>query len=123
MIVTISGPAGPVTVRRKDRSFGVWANRDATVIDQAPSFYAVASTGPLDEILSATENLRHRVGLRARLRDPDARGAVQRLLGERLRRGVLGDPGRRGIRRVCRPAGFARAATVFSSVSSERSPQ
>ena len=68
VIVTISGPAGPVTVRRKDRSFGIWANRASTVIDQAPAFYAVAATGPLDEILSATENLRHRVGLDLQVR-------------------------------------------------------
>ena len=93
VIVTISGPAGPVTVRRKDRSFGVWANRASTVIDQAPAFYAVASTGPLDQILSATENLRHRVSLDLQVRaigaasdvaDPEVfREAVIRLMRRR----------------------------------------
>ncbi|MDF2234297.1 TIGR02186 family protein [Albimonas sp. CAU 1670] len=93
VIVTISGPAGPVTVRRKERAFGVWANRDATVIDAAPAFYAVASTGPLDEILSATENLRHRISLDLQVRaigaaaevaDPEAfRQAAIRLREER----------------------------------------
>ncbi|SFI00214.1 TIGR02186 family protein [Albimonas pacifica] len=90
VIVTISGPSGPVTVRRKDRGFGIWANRESTVIDQAPAFYAVAATGPLDEILSATENLRHRVGLDLQVRaigaasdveDPESfREAVIRLM-------------------------------------------
>ncbi|MEE3101585.1 MAG: TIGR02186 family protein, partial [Pseudomonadota bacterium] len=89
VIVTISGPSTPVTVRRKARMFGVWANADATVVDAAPSFYAVASTGPLDRVLSATENLRHRIALDTQVRaigsasdvaDPDAfREAVMRL--------------------------------------------
>lgn len=89
VIVTISGPSAPVTVRRKARMFGVWANNASTVVDAAPSFYAVASTGPLRDVLSATENLRHRIALDSQVRtigaasdvaDPDAfREAVIRL--------------------------------------------
>lgn len=59
VIVTIEGPAAPLTVRRKDRVWGLWINNAAVAVDSAPSFYAVATTGPLTHILSATENLRH----------------------------------------------------------------
>lgn len=59
VIVTVEGPATPVTVRRKARVAGIWVNTDAVLIDSAPSFYAVATTGPLQHILSDTENLRH----------------------------------------------------------------
>lgn len=63
VIVTVEGPSGPVVVRRKERRFGIWVNTDAVEIDRAPSFYAIATTGPLSEILSETENLRYRIGI------------------------------------------------------------
>lgn len=58
VIVTVEGPSTPVTVRRKDRAWGIWVNRAAVKVDSAPSFYAVVTSGPLTGILSATENLR-----------------------------------------------------------------
>jgi uncharacterized protein (TIGR02186 family) len=63
VIITIEGPSRPVTVRRKERRFGIWVNIEAAAIDAAPTFYAVASTAPLDEILTQTEDLRHRVSI------------------------------------------------------------
>lgn len=61
VIVTVEGPSTPVTVRRKGRVAGIWVNNAEVRIDSAPSFYAVATTGPLDHILSDTENLRHAI--------------------------------------------------------------
>ena len=61
VIVTVEGPSTPLTVRRKDRVWGIWINNASIAVDSAPSFYAVATTGPLVEILSATENLRHAI--------------------------------------------------------------
>jgi uncharacterized protein (TIGR02186 family) len=63
VIVTVEGPSAPLTVRKKDRSLGLWVNRESVRIAAAPSFYAVATTGPLTEILSATEDLRHRISI------------------------------------------------------------
>ena len=48
VIVTVEGPSTPVTVRRKDRVAGIWVNNAEVVVDSAPSFYAVATTGPLE---------------------------------------------------------------------------
>jgi len=59
VIVTVQGPSSPLVVRRKDRVAGIWVNNAAVRVDSAPSFYAVATTGPLSHILSDTENLRH----------------------------------------------------------------
>jgi uncharacterized protein (TIGR02186 family) len=61
VIATVQGPSGPVTVRRKERRFGIWMNVDSVSINRAPSFYSIASSVPLDEALSQTENLRHKV--------------------------------------------------------------
>ncbi len=58
VIVTVEGPAAPVTVRRKERVAGIWINNASIRVDSAPSFFAIATTGPLNHILSDTENLR-----------------------------------------------------------------
>lgn len=68
VVVRIAGPSTPVTVRRKERVLGVWANVHAAEIDAAPSFYAVATTGPLYEVISHTEDLRYGVSLGRALR-------------------------------------------------------
>ena len=59
VIVTVAGPDRPVTVRRKDRRFGIWVNSEFAEIDTAPTFYAVATTAPLGEVLTEVEDLRH----------------------------------------------------------------
>jgi len=61
VIITVEGPAGPLVIRRKARQAGIWVNTDAVQVDRAPSFYVVATTGPLHQILTETENLRHRI--------------------------------------------------------------
>ena len=59
VIVTVEGPSTPVAVRRKDRVAGIWVNNASVHVDSAPSFYAVATTGPLNHILSDIDNLRY----------------------------------------------------------------
>lgn len=61
VIITVEGPSTPLTVRKKERIAGIWINRDAVQVASAPSFYAIATTGRLHEILSETENLRHQI--------------------------------------------------------------
>ena len=50
VIVTVEGPATPLTVRRKERVAGIWINNASVRVDSAPSFFAVATTGPLSHI-------------------------------------------------------------------------
>ena len=63
VIVTVEGPSTPLMIRRKERVAGIWINRDAVRIDSAPSFYAVATTAPLLDILTETEDLRHGISI------------------------------------------------------------
>lgn len=72
VIVTVAGPSEPVTVRRKERLFGIWVNTDAVDVDLAPSYYAVATTGPLEEVLSQTEDLRYLVSIPRAIRSVGA---------------------------------------------------
>lgn len=68
VLVKVSGPASPVTVRRKERRFGIWVNTDSVLIDSAPSFYAVATSAPFGDVLSEVEDLRHRVSIERAIR-------------------------------------------------------
>jgi uncharacterized protein (TIGR02186 family) len=61
VIITVEGPSVPLTIRRKDRRAGIWINTEAVNVDSAPTFYAVATTGPLTSILKDTENLRYQI--------------------------------------------------------------
>ena len=63
VIVTVEGPSAPLTVYRKARVLGVWANTASVEVDAAPSFYAVATSAPFHEAISDTEDLRHRVSI------------------------------------------------------------
>lgn len=63
VIVAVTGPSEQIVVRRKQRVFGIWANKDAVEISGAPSFYAVAATGPLDELLSEGFNRLYHVSI------------------------------------------------------------
>lgn len=68
VIVTITGPSERTVIRKKERVFGIWANTEAVEIDRAPSFYAVATTGPFEDIISQTEDLRHKVSVERAVR-------------------------------------------------------
>lgn len=50
-------------VRRKNRVAGVWLNTEAIRIGSAPSFYAIASTGLLEDILYPEQIGTHRIRL------------------------------------------------------------
>ena len=72
VVITVAGPSTPIEVRRKSNIFGIWINTDRVEVELAPSFYAVATTGPLDDVLSQTEDLRHRISIDRAIRSVGA---------------------------------------------------
>lgn len=63
VIVTVEGPSAPITIRRKDKRFGIWVNNASVEVDMAPAFYAVATSGPIEDVLSDVEDLRYHVSI------------------------------------------------------------
>jgi uncharacterized protein (TIGR02186 family) len=63
VIVTVEGPIAPITIRRKDKRFGIWVNNAAVEVDEAPSYYAVATSAPWEDVILDIEDLRHRVSI------------------------------------------------------------
>ena len=87
VIITVEGPSFPTTVRKKARVAGIWINDDSVQLGRAPSFYAVATTGFLSEVLSATDDLRYRITIPRAIRAvgissmaADAPGFVEALI-------------------------------------------
>ena len=72
VVITIEGPSEPLVVRRKEHKFGIWVNTDAVEVDRAPSFYAVATSGPFNDVLSDVEDLRHHVSIDRAIRSVGA---------------------------------------------------
>lgn len=72
VVVTIAGPTEPVLVRRKEKRFGIWVNADVVEVDAAPTFYAVASSALLKDVLLDTVDLRHGISLPQMIRSVGA---------------------------------------------------
>lgn len=77
VVVTIAGPHQPLNVRRKERRMGIWVNVDTVEIDSAPSFYAVATSGPWGEVMSEVEDLRHKISIPRAIRSVGAPATVK----------------------------------------------
>jgi uncharacterized protein (TIGR02186 family) len=63
VIVAVSGPSTPITLRKKSRRLGIWINTQALEIDAAPSFYSVSTSAPLRDILNHTDDIRHGISI------------------------------------------------------------
>lgn len=51
IVVVVKGPTQSVLVREKERVAGIWMNAERMRYRSAPSFYAVASSKPIDQLV------------------------------------------------------------------------
>jgi uncharacterized protein (TIGR02186 family) len=51
VVVVLKGPVQPIVVREKQKVAGIWMNVESERFRSAPSFYAVASSRPLGELV------------------------------------------------------------------------
>jgi uncharacterized protein (TIGR02186 family) len=63
VVVVLRGPPADYAVRRKERVAGIWLNTDRVDFQGVPSFYAVASSKPLDEVMSPAAQAREEIGV------------------------------------------------------------
>ena len=62
VVIIVRGPLSDATVRRKDRVAGIWVNRESMSFTNVPSYYAMASSRPVDEIASPATLELHEIG-------------------------------------------------------------
>src|SRR5260370_31389551 len=63
VVVAVRGPEREMTVRRKTRIAGIWVNTQEVTFANAPSFYAVAESHAIEEILSPAAAAFYRLGI------------------------------------------------------------
>ena len=62
--VVLRGPVQPILVREKQKIAGIWMNADSNRFRSAPSFYAVASSRPILDLVADVFNLTDRANPR-----------------------------------------------------------
>jgi uncharacterized protein (TIGR02186 family) len=62
LIIVVEGVPGRTIVRRKGNVAGLWLNTASVIFDNVPSYYAVASNRPIDEIAPADFRALHGIG-------------------------------------------------------------
>jgi uncharacterized protein (TIGR02186 family) len=63
VVIVVHGANRNELVRRRSRILGIWVNRDKAEISDAPIYYQVASTRPLEQIASNALLDRQRLGI------------------------------------------------------------
>jgi uncharacterized protein (TIGR02186 family) len=63
LVVTVSGPRADMVTRRKERRAGIWVNADSREFLDVPTYLAIFSNRPLNEIATADVQRRLQLGV------------------------------------------------------------
>lgn len=63
IVVVLKGPTRSITLREKQKHAGIWINAASAEFRSAPTFYAVASSRPVDRIVDARTAAIYELGL------------------------------------------------------------
>jgi uncharacterized protein (TIGR02186 family) len=63
IVVVLRGPVQPILVREKQKIVGIWMNADSNRFRSAPSFYAVASSRPIAQLVDERTAAIYEMGL------------------------------------------------------------
>jgi len=63
IVVVLKGPTQPILLREKEKRLGMWVNVHSTAFRSAPSFFAVASSRPVGEIVDPRTAAIYELGL------------------------------------------------------------
>lgn len=62
VVVVVEGTPSRITARKKESVLGIWLNTSSTTFDAVPSYYAIASTRPLDEVAPEATLIGYEIG-------------------------------------------------------------
>jgi uncharacterized protein (TIGR02186 family) len=63
IVVVLKGPTQPIRLREKQKLLGIWVNAESTAFRSAPSYFAVASSRPVEEIVDERTAAIYELGL------------------------------------------------------------
>lgn len=87
IVVILKGPTEAIRLREKDRIAGVWMNAAATDFRSAPSYFAVASSRPIDEIVDSRTAAIYELGTEFIQLSPS--GQIDPVVQARFARGLV----------------------------------
>jgi uncharacterized protein (TIGR02186 family) len=64
IVVVLRGPSQSIIVREKQKVAGIWINADSAELRSAPSYYAIASTRPISDIVDDKTAAIYELGLK-----------------------------------------------------------
>lgn len=82
VIVVLEGMGTPLLARRKSNVAGLWVNTQSVAFESAPSYYAIASTRPIEEIADAALLEKHAIGFDYVRLSPAAHSVIETQPGE-----------------------------------------
>ena len=62
IVAVVRGPERELTVWRKGKVAGIWVNAESVTFSNVPSFYALATSRPLDEVVAPGPAALYRIG-------------------------------------------------------------
>ncbi len=77
VVVVVEGLSQPLIVRRKSNVGGLWVNTEQATFERVPSYYAIASTLPIEEIASPEILRNNAIGLDYAVVGPTAETAIE----------------------------------------------
>jgi uncharacterized protein (TIGR02186 family) len=96
VVMIVKGPSERVSMHRKSWIGGIWINTATMTFKEVPSFYAIASSRPLEEIASETLLARNEMGVeRLKLELPRAKASPN--LAQEWRRALVRNKQRDGL--------------------------
>ena len=97
IVVVLKGPTEPILVREKAKTLGVWVNAQSTAFRSAPSFFSVASSRPIAEIVDDRTAAIYELGLGFLQLSPT--GAIDPVEQARFTKGLVDLRQREGLYR------------------------
>lgn len=97
IVVVLKGPTEPILVREKAKKLGIWVNAQSTAFRSAPSFFSVASSRPVAEIVDDRTTAIYELGLGFLQLSPT--GAIDPVEQTRFTKGLVDLRQREGLYR------------------------
>ena len=95
VVVVLKGPTEQIQVREKERIFGIWVNSETSEYRSVPSFYAIASSRPILDIVDERTAAIYELGLDYLQLSPS--GSIEPAKQQRFSRGLVDLRQRQGL--------------------------
>lgn len=95
VVIVVKGPTESITIREKEKVAGIWVNAGRLRYRSAPSFYAVASSKPLADVVDARTRAIYEIGLDSLQLSPAS--AAPSDVQDRFTRGLVDQRRRAGL--------------------------